>query len=100
MLNLNREPGPAPEVTAATYAGGYRVALEFRDGLRAVVDLEPALWGPVFEPLHDPKVFAEFRLAGGTIEWACGADFAPEYLYSAAAGQCFPDSRCEALPCE
>jgi hypothetical protein len=58
------------------------VWLRFDDGLEGEVDLESELVGEVFEPLRDPRVFAQFRIGGGrTLEWANGADFAPEFLH-------------------
>ncbi len=75
-----------PNLVSAEYAGGYRVRLVYEDGTRAVIDLEPQLWGEIFEPLKDPAFFRAFRLTDGreTIEWPNGADFAPEFLYERA----------------
>lgn len=93
------EIGRCPAITAAAPLGGYLVSLRFEDGLQGRVDLGPALWGPVFEPLLDPAVFASFTLEGGTLTWACGADFAPEYLYAAAGGK-LPPELCGDAPCD
>lgn len=70
-------------VTQAKPAGGYRVWLEFNDGLRGEVDLEDRLFGPVFEPLRDPSYFARLEVQPelDTIVWPNGADFAPEFLH-------------------
>lgn len=48
------------------------------------VDLSGELFGEVFEPLRDPEAFAQVYLNPdtGTIEWANGADFAPESLHT------------------
>jgi hypothetical protein len=77
--------GYAPAVRAR-YIDGYVLEVEFADGLRARVDLEPFLWGPVFEPLKDRERFRKFRIdkTFGTISWRNGADIAPETLYEAA----------------
>jgi hypothetical protein len=50
---------------------------------RAAIDLVPALQGPVFEPLRDPKVFCNFTIHSEfhTLVWPNGADFAPEFLH-------------------
>ena len=62
--------------------GGYRVALTFEDGLKRVVDLEPFLWGPVFDEIRiNPVLFREVRIQDHTIGWPNGADIAPDTLY-------------------
>ena len=35
----------------------------------------------VFGPLRDKSLFIQYGLTPTTIEWANGADFAPEFLY-------------------
>jgi hypothetical protein len=76
-----------PDLERADYLGSYRLRLTFADGKVGEVDLSSELWGEVFEPLKDPEYFKLFRLDPdlGTIVWQIGADFAPEYLYQAAA---------------
>ncbi len=54
--------------------------LRFDDGLEGEVDLEKALRGPVFEPLKDPRRFAQFTV-DMTLTWPNGADLAPESLH-------------------
>lgn len=69
-------------ILEAKVRGPYRLELSFNDGARAVVDVEPLLSGLVFEPLRDPKFFAQGVLDPlcGTVVWPNGADFAPEAL--------------------
>jgi hypothetical protein len=57
--------------------------LRFNDGTSKRVNVLPLLDGPIFEPLHDPKYFAQATLdrVVGTVVWPNGADFAPESLY-------------------
>ena len=70
-------------IIEARYVTGHTVWLRFRDGSAGEVDLRAALQGPVFAPLHDPAVFAEFTIHPDfhTLVWPNGADFAPEYLH-------------------
>ena len=67
----------------ARYIGGHVVWLRFRDGTVGEIDLQPALQGPVFEPLRDPQVFRNFIIHPEfrTLVWPNGADFAPEFLH-------------------
>ena len=42
-----------PKIVEARHAGDYRIWLRFADGVEGEIDLEPELWGPIFEPLKD-----------------------------------------------
>ena len=70
-------------VTEAKYLKDYEVELKFNDGKKGVVNLENELYGTMFEPLKDKKVFASVKLDKDldTIAWENGADLAPEFLY-------------------
>ena len=73
----------SPKLKEAKYQGDYRVWLRFAGGVEGVVDLGNELWGEIFQPLKDMKLFAELEMDEelGTIVWPNGADFSPEYLY-------------------
>lgn len=65
--------------------GGYRIWLQFQDGVEGEVDLEPRLsFQGVFAPLRDPTYFARVRVNPevGTICWPNDADWDPLVLYS------------------
>lgn len=74
---------PTPKIAEARYAGDYRIWFRFVDGIEGEIDLEPQLWGPMFEPLKNKALFAQFQLypEHSTIFWPNDADFAPEFLY-------------------
>jgi len=63
------------------YIKNYELSLTFNDGCRKLVDLEPHLKGEVFGELLDKHKFIQYALTSMTIEWANGADLAPEFLY-------------------
>lgn len=70
------------DVRSVELRGGHKVALTFEDGRKRVIDLEPYLWGPVFDEIRrNPARFREVRIQDGTIAWPNGADIAPETLY-------------------
>lgn len=71
-------------ILEVTVRGPHQLELFFNDGARAVVDVEPLLNGPVFEPLREPNYFAQVALdpVCGTVVWPNGADFAPEALHA------------------
>ena len=55
--------------------------MNFKDGSKKNVDLKPYLTGEVFGELLDKDKFIQYGLTRVTIEWANGADLAPEFLY-------------------
>ena len=78
-----------PKLESAEYIREYTIHVKFEDGAEADVDLKDELWGEVFEPLKDPKVFQALYLDEelNTVTWPTGADLAPEFLYSRATAQ-------------
>jgi hypothetical protein len=62
----------------------FKVSLYFNNGEHKVVDLEPLLRGPIFEPIRqDPAYFLTIHVdeESGTICWNNGADIDPDVLY-------------------
>lgn len=67
----------------------YVVRLDFTDGTVGEVDLEPLIWGPVFEPHRsDPGFFHQVYVdeVSGTIAWPNETDLDPDVLYALATG--------------
>ena len=65
------------------------VRLAFTDGTVGEIDLEPILWGPVFEPLlRDPVLFRQVQVDPqlGTIVWPNEADMDPVVLHARVTG--------------
>jgi hypothetical protein len=65
-----------------------RLRVTFVDGTTGEVDLRtflssPQATGTVFEPLRDPSVFAQVGVVMGAVQWANGADLAPDAMYDA-----------------
>lgn len=63
---------------------GFVVRLSFTDGTQREIDLEPFLYGPIFEPMrHDRDEFLKVLVdsRAGTIVWPNGADIDPDVLY-------------------
>ena len=69
-------------VALAQHMNDFKIRLVFSDGKVKIVNLEPHLDKPVFQPLRQPSYFRKFTVNPFTIEWDNGADFAPEFLYS------------------
>jgi len=68
-------------ITDVDYIKDYTLRLKFSDGVTKEVDLKPYLTGEVFGELLDLGKFVQYGLTPVTIEWANGADLAPEFLY-------------------
>lgn len=68
----------------AKYVKDYKIWLRFNNGTSGEVDLSEFLWGPVFEPLKDKKLFKTLHVDPilETIAWDNGADLAPEALFA------------------
>jgi len=60
----------------------FEVRLLFEDGTQKEIDLEPYLYGPIFESIRcDLAIFRSMKIDGGTITWDNGADIDPDVLY-------------------
>lgn len=72
------------DVTAARVLARYVVELTFETGETRVIDLEPLLHGPIFQPLVDDyALFKRLQVdpEAGTVVWPNGADISPRTLY-------------------
>ena len=67
-------------VVDVDYIKDYKLLITFNNGSKKEVDLKPYLTGEVFGELLDKNKFIQYGLTRTTIEWANGADFAPEFL--------------------
>ncbi len=78
------------DVVKVELRGGYRIWLQFQDGMVGEVDLGPLLtFQGVFAPLRDHAYFARVRVNPdlGTICWPNDADWDPLVLYSLVTGR-------------
>lgn len=72
------------EVRSAYPVAPHHLILEFETGEYRVINLQPLLEGPIFEPLGDPAFFRQVRVdpCAGTVVWPNGADLCPDVLYA------------------
>jgi hypothetical protein len=70
-------------VSSAKVVGPHSLELIFDNGIQKRVNLRTELYGPIFEPLRDPAIFAQANVDADsrTVAWPNGADFAPDFLY-------------------
>lgn len=70
------------KATAVEIRAPYTLFVTFNDGTHRTIDMEGELWGEVFAPLRDLKLFALASVEpdGGSVYWPTGADLSPEFL--------------------
>lgn len=96
ISKTNRPPDVEPEirhvvpwrVVSVTALAEHLLRVAFVDGTTGEVDLRnflssPQTAGTVFEPLRDPHAFAQVSVVMGVVQWANGADLAPDAMYDA-----------------
>ncbi|MBM4307320.1 MAG: DUF2442 domain-containing protein [Deltaproteobacteria bacterium] len=71
-----------PSVKEVSPRDDYTLSLVFENGEKGVLDMKPILEFGVFQRLKDLDTFKRVCVAFDTIEWACGVDLDPEYIYA------------------
>jgi hypothetical protein len=73
---------PIVSVTAFQHVGPYTLRIEFDDGATQTIDFSPLLYGNIYGPLRDPKLFQQVNIDPDfdTLVWPNGADFDPATL--------------------
>lgn len=60
----------------------FQLEVTFTDGSHGIIPMKDRLFGPVFEPLKDQKLFTQVGIDEfGAICWPNGADLAPDAIY-------------------
>ncbi|HEX9765383.1 MAG TPA: DUF2442 domain-containing protein [Nitriliruptorales bacterium] len=75
---------PLVHVTGVRVLSRYILEFTFEDGAVKVIDVEPYLWGEMFEPLtEDYGLFLGVAVdeRAGTVVWPNGADLSSRMLY-------------------
>ena len=70
-----------PAVNKVTPGEDYTLHIDFDNGVSGVLDMKPVLELGVFQQLKDDEQFKRVRVKFDTIEWDCGVDLDPEYIY-------------------
>ena len=70
-----------PAVTKVVPCPDFILSIDFENGEKGNLDIKPVLNFGVFQRLKDPKEFNQVRVSFDTIEWRCGVDLDPEYVY-------------------
>ncbi|MFA6012634.1 MAG: DUF2442 domain-containing protein [Desulfobacteraceae bacterium] len=71
-----------PAIIKVTPCEDYILSVVFDNGENGRLDIKPMLGFGVFERIKDPDAFDRVRVSFDTIEWDCGVDLDPEYVYT------------------
>ena len=75
-------------ITKVKALPGYRLELEFDDGVCGVVDLSDTVGSGVFALWRDPLVFEQVRIgSSGELAWGDRIDLCPDALYLRVTGK-------------
>ena len=69
------------DVINVEVAENYELFLEFENGEKRVFDMRPYLDKKPFIRIKEAHLFAQARVAYGTVTWPGNIDIAPETLY-------------------
>jgi len=76
-----------PSVKEVIPREDYTLFLVFENGEKGILDMRPMLDFGVFRRIKDLDNFKRVRVAFDAIEWECGVDLDPEYVYAKCRGQ-------------
>jgi hypothetical protein len=70
-----------PSVIRAVAQDDYTLSLLFDNGESGRLDMKPFLDFGVFQKIKNLDEFKRVRIAFDAVEWECGIDLDPEYIY-------------------
>lgn len=70
-----------PSVTRVIPQENFSLLLEFDSGETGTLDMTPYLDFGVFQRIRTYEQFKRVRVSFDTIEWDCGVDLDPEFVY-------------------
>ncbi len=76
-----------PSVKEVVPGADFTLFVVFDNGESGTLDMKPILDFGVFQRIKDYDHFKRVRVAFDTIEWDCGVDLDPEYVYGKCKGQ-------------
>jgi len=76
-----------PSVEEVTPRDDFTLSLRFDNGESGILDIKPLLHFGVFQRIQDLDNFMRVRVSFDTIQWDCGVDLDPEYIYAKSRKQ-------------
>jgi hypothetical protein len=71
-----------PSVREVTAVENHTLTITFDNGEQGILDMKPILNFGVFKKIREDDAFRQVRVVFDTIEWECGVDLDPEYVYA------------------
>lgn len=71
-----------PAVKSVTPNEDFTLTIGFDNGEEGILDLKPHLGFGVFQKIADYVNFKQVRVSFDTVEWGCGVDLDPEFVYA------------------
>lgn len=71
-----------PSVAKVAPNEDFTLTIVFDNGEEGILDIKPHLNFGVFQKIADYEYFKRVRVAFDTIEWDCGVDLDPEFVYA------------------
>jgi Protein of unknown function (DUF2442) len=71
----------APKVQQVKALPDYCLDLQFETGATGLLNIKPYLDFGIFSRLRDPEAFAKVSIAFDTVQWDCGVDLDPAFVY-------------------
>ena len=71
-----------PSVKEVEAGTDYVLSIVFDNGEHGVLDMKEVLDFGVFQRIKNYEAFRQVRVAFDTIEWDCGVDLDPEFVYA------------------
>jgi len=71
-----------PTVKEVIPGDNYILSVVFDNGEKGRLDMKPMLDFGIFQRIKDYEAFKRVRVTFDTIEWDCGADLDPEFVYN------------------
>ena len=75
-----------PSVKEVVPGDNYELTILFYNGENGVLDMKPILDFGIFQRIKDYEAFKRVQVSFDTIEWDCGVDLDPEYVYARCIG--------------
>ena len=69
-------------VTKVTAREDFSLSIAFDTGEEGILDIKPYLGFGVFQKIADYEQFGRVRVSFDTVEWDCGVDLDPEFVYA------------------